>query len=487
VLTYIEATKSSEAGEVLSTDAEGEYRAVANVMYSVISNSPDWVSPSWGVNAAAIAHPPSALRRKIQQLQCEVSVSCENLGTSFLDGLCGIRLLDFAQKAASKPADKSTGAVPDEDILPAAFWSQMPSYIRSRTAWVGISPIDGEKLPKVFGHGQFSRSLLGSACKRLRETFTINSPLDYSLFDYSLLYLWHGKFIIEVFDDGHAELDLAPPERPWYTATLYFTGDNYESQMIWLPVFLHTLLCENMKTEGTQSLRPRLRLLSRSDFVLSSAAIYPVPKDSMAARLQAALLEKLRRNWQGVPFISHIHSRRILNEESVVHCLAREQEFIGHSDEDPIFMAQRAVGRWLRLASGMLTMCMLQDQDFLRLEYLVNAGITDENFSAGLVLGIHQAARDGQKYDLNSLLSLRPSYSARRLVSTRKIIKVQKDEVIPMFYRQSEGLVRADRRSEVHRVHFEPGYQTFAEVISCMILSHHACTNCCRIQWKPFC
>jgi hypothetical protein len=113
---------------------------------------------------------------------------------------------------------------------------------------------------------------------------------------------------------------------PLFTATICFLGHNYESQMMWLPVFLHTLLCQKLQAEVTQSLSPHVRLSSKIDFVLCSAPIYPAPEESMARPLQVAVKEKVCLNWQGLPFIYYIHAMRILNQETMVHCLARDQK-----------------------------------------------------------------------------------------------------------------------------------------------------------------
>jgi hypothetical protein len=112
-------------------------------------------------------------------------------------------------------------------------------------------------------------------------------------------------------------------------------------------------------------------------------------------------------------------------------------------------------------------MCLLQSQDFANLEYLVSEGVTDDNFNTGLVIGTHGAGRHGHNFDLDSLLSMKPSYSVRRLGVTRNIIELHEDQVILMFYREVGGISRTDGRSEVHLIHFEPGYQTFTEVLSC--------------------
>jgi hypothetical protein len=118
---------------------------------------------------------------KIQQLQCEIRVNCDSLTTSNLDGLFGIHMLDSAQKASSRATDERTGADPEEIVLASDFWSRMPSYLGSRTHWVGNSTPNSEKSPDVYGHLHFSRSLLNSACKRLRATGSTDSSLECNL------------------------------------------------------------------------------------------------------------------------------------------------------------------------------------------------------------------------------------------------------------------------------------------------------------------
>lgn len=207
----------------------------------------------------------------------------------------------------------------------------------------------------------------------------------------------------------------------------------------------------------------------------------------MVLRLQAALREKISKNWLGIPFISSIHVSQILDHNTIVHCLAHDRKFFDDSVDDAKEVSHRLVTRWLLEAPGMLTMCLLKEQDFSSLEFLVREGITDNNFAVSLVEEKHAAKSHEHSISLDALLSLKPSYDARRLVADRAVFEARKDEVIPMFYYDIEPILRPDGRSEVRMVHFEPGYHNFSEVCLGHFTESSGSTNCCRIHWILSC
>jgi hypothetical protein len=270
--------------------------------------------------------------------------------------------------------------------------------------------------------------------------------------------------VVQAFDCDSVNKDGHPQPTPLSTATLFFLGDTYEHQMILLRPLLHSVLCEGLQAAEKRALRPRVRLSLKINYVLCSAPMYPVLGVPMVPRLQAALQEKINKNWIGMPFISSIHVSKILNHNTIVHCLAHDQKFFDGSEDDPKEASHRLVTRWLSMAPGMLTMCLLKDQDFSSLEFLVREGITDSNFAISLVKEKHAAGVYDRALSLDALLSLKPSYDARHLIAERAIFVVRKDEVIPIFCYGPGPISRLDGRSEVYMVHFEPGYQDFTEV-----------------------
>ena len=430
-------------------------------MYSVVSRSPSWTSPSWGMDATAVASPDAAMYRDIQPLKSVVCVTCDGITRSYLDGMFGMHMLQAAERASSREKDPSTDSDSEEKSLLMKFLPCLPKHLQDRTIWVRPHLSESKEPLKFYNHLHFSRKLLSSACRRLRESDSGNVS-----FEYKLLYIWHGSFVAQAFDCDSVNRDGDLHPTPLFTATLFFLGDTYEHQMIWLRPFLHSVLCEGIQAARKRTLKPRVRLSLKMNYVLCSAPIYPVLEVPMVLRLQAALREKISKNWIGMPFISSIHISQILDHNTIVHCLAHDQKFFDGSDDDPKEISCDIVTRWLFVAPRMLTMCLLKNQDFSSLEFLVSGGITDRNFADNLVKEKYAAGMYDHALTLDDLLSLKPSYDARHLFARQEMFEVRKDDVIPMFYCDAEPISRPDGRSEVRMVHFEPGYHDFSEVFS---------------------
>ena len=448
-------------------------------------------SQYWGMDAAAVANPDAALYRDIQQLKSEIHVSCDGVARSYLDGNFGMYMLQAAERASSPEKDPGNESDLEEEsfgVILSDLLHYAPKYF---TDWIdyGVTPLDGgkkayggKKAPKLYRHFHFSRKLLSSACRRLRESESGNAS-----FEYKLLYLWHGSFVVQAFDCDTVNKDGHPHSTPSFTATLSFLGNTYEQQMIYLLPVLHSVLYEGRHAAAKRAMRPRVRLSLKINYVFCSTPIYPVPGVPMVLRLQAALREKISKNWLGIPFISSIHVSQILDHNTIVHCLAHDRKFFDDSVDDAKEVSHRLVTRWLLEAPGMLTMCLLKEQDFSSLEFLVREGITDNNFAVSLVEEKHAAKSHEHSISLDALLSLKPSYDARRLVADRAVFEARKDEVIPMFYYDIEPILRPDGRSEVRMVHFEPGYHNFSEVCLGHFTESSGSTNCCRIHWILSC
>ena len=124
-----------------------------------------------------------------------------------------------------------------------------------------------------------------------------------------------------------------------------------------------------------------------------------------------------------MPFISSIHISQILDHNTIVHCLARDQKFFDGSKDDPKEITRGIVTRWLLVAPRMLTTCLLKNQDFSCLEFLVSEGITDSNFAESLVKEKYAAAIYERALTLDDLLSLKPLYDARHLVAERQYLR----------------------------------------------------------------
>ena len=413
------------------------------------------------MDATAVASPDAAMYRDIQQLKSEVCVSCDGITRSYLDGMFGMHMLQAAERASSREKDPSSDSDSEEESFPMKSLPFLPKHLQDRTIWVRPHLPESKEPLKLYNHLHFSRKLLSSACRRLRESGSGNVS-----FEYKLLYLWHGSFVVQAFDCDSVNRDADQDPTPLFTATLFFLGDTYEHQMMLLRPFLHSVLCEGIQDAGKRTLRPRVRLSLKINYVLCSAPIYPVLEVPMVLRLQAALREKISKNWIGMPFISSFHVSKILDHNFIVHCLAHDQEFFDGSEDDPKEMSRGIVSRWLSVAPGMLTMCLLNDQDFSSLDFLVSEGITDSNFDVSLVKEKYTAGIQDRALALDVLLSLKPLYDARHLVPERAIFEARKDEIIPMFSYDIEPISRPDGRSEVRVVHFEPGYQNFTEVYS---------------------
>jgi hypothetical protein len=221
-------------------------------MYSVVSRSPSWSSPLWGMDAAAAASPDAAMYRDIQQLKCEVCVSCDGITRSYLDGMFSMHMLQAAERASSREKDPSTDSDSEEEDFELNFFWYWPKSLEDRIVWVRPQPHlpESKEPPPLahYNHLHFSRKLLSSACRRLRESDSGNVS-----FEYKLLYLWHGSFVAQAFDCDSVNKDGELHPTPLFTATLFFLGqapsrsrDTYEHQMIWLRPFLHSVLCEGI-------------------------------------------------------------------------------------------------------------------------------------------------------------------------------------------------------------------------------------------------
>jgi hypothetical protein len=127
-------------------------------------------SPWWGMDATAVASPDAAMYRDIQRLKSEVRVSCDGVARVYLDGMFGMHMLQAAERASSREKNPSTDSDSEEESFPIYFWQRLPQYLKDRTFWAEAPFSESEKLPKLYQHLHFSRKLLNSACRRLRES-----------------------------------------------------------------------------------------------------------------------------------------------------------------------------------------------------------------------------------------------------------------------------------------------------------------------------
>lgn len=309
---------------------------------------------------------------------------------------------------------------------------------------LAVSWRDGSFGTRIFERN-VARALLDLASRRIR-----NHPSAGTLFAERLLYLWYGHFKLTV--DGNSKM-------------LWFLGDTYEIQTASLRQLMHKMLFET----------PEVSLALELSFVLCAVPTYPIPAVPLAPRLQRALQDKISLNWTGSQFISYIHVNEILTEEVLVYLVVHDETF-GAWEDDPLEKAKGIIGPWLSIASNMLMMCLILGQDLTLLDFLVNKGINDDNFSSELVMEICGPASVHPHPKCEHLLKLEPRFKARRLPPTRDIFELKSGEVLPVSYCEPRGKIRTDGRSEVHKVCIEPGYHKFSEVRrSSAMDSRHLC------------
>lgn len=279
----------------------------------------------------------------------------------------------------------------------------------------------------------FARAVLDSASRRIRSL-----PSGGALFGERFIYLWYGNLKLTV--DGDSKV-------------LWFLGDVYEIQTADLQPLMHKMLFDKAEASIALDL----------SFILSAVPIYPILGAPFAPRLQTALQEKIRLNWIGSQYISYIHGNAILTEEVLVYLVVRDEPF-GAWEDDPLDKAKGIVRSWLSTASCMLMTCLVLGQELALLDFLVNQGISDHNFSSELVREVCGPASVHPYPKWENLLKLEPQFKARRLPATRDVFELKSGEILPVFYDESRGRIRADGRSEVHKVRIEPGYHEFSKV-----------------------